>query len=106
MAVLEQLDTIAGPWNNEPNEDQSEDENSDTGTYNIPGPNEIGGIQEGDPSTVNDETLSNMDEEMPNKFFSGVDEKDADSSTCEDTIQLNSPMRKIPRPDNLFSARV
>jgi hypothetical protein len=105
MTELELLDTIAGPWNTKPDEDQSKDKDSNDGADGIPDPNGISGISEGDLSAVNNEPLSNMDEDMSDKYFSGTDEEDANRSTRKDD-SLDSPTRKIPRTDNLLLARV
>ena len=47
-----------------------------------------------------------MDEDMSDKFFLWADKEDEYISVNEEYGQLEGPMRKIPRTDNLFSARV
>ena len=66
------MDTIVGPWNNEADEDQSEDEDSDTSTDVITGPNQIGGIPEGDPYVLNNELSASIDEDISDEFFPGA----------------------------------
>ena len=70
MTVLKQSDTIVGPWNNEPDENQTENEDEDTGVDFIPGPNEISEIQEGHRSAVNNEPSANINEDISNELFS------------------------------------
>ena len=102
MTELKQMDIIDLPWNNKPHEDQSEDKDLNTSAYDIPDPNKISGIQEREPSPVNDNPLSNMDEEMSDHYLSSADEEDTHRSTRKDTGQLEGPMAKILRTNNHF----
>jgi hypothetical protein len=91
MTELERLEDIAGQWNNELEEDQSEDNNSNNGAYDIPDPNEISGIPEREPLAVNDDVPSNMDEEMLDKHFSGSEEEGTNISVRKSEVQLKGP---------------
>jgi hypothetical protein len=63
MTKLEQLGNITGQWNDKPKEEQVEDKDSNS-TDNISDLNEISRILEEEPSTVNDDIPSIMDEEI------------------------------------------
>ena len=97
------MDNYAAPWNNESNVYQSKDKESDAGAEDElgnapPGPNEIDGIQEGDPSEADKdkEPPVNMDADTPDNSPSGLDEEDEDLSTNKGDNQLEGPSRKIP----------
>jgi hypothetical protein len=97
VTELEQLDNISNQWNGEPKEDQSEDKDSNNGTREIPDPNGISRILQGEPSAVNDNVPFNMDEEMLDKSFSGLGEEDTNLSAHKSGDQLEGPLWKIPK---------
>ena len=98
MTGLQQLDDVDGRWNAESKDDQLKDGDS-TSVDDTPDPNEIEGINKGEPFVINDGP-SNMDEKMSEDYSSGSDKKDTTLSEHKNKNQLHG--RKIPRTDTLL----
>jgi hypothetical protein len=102
MTELQHLDTVTGQWNNEYKGDQLEDEEANFAD-NILDLDGTDTTPEGGPSTIND-GLSNMDAEMLEDYFSGLDKEDTTLSARKNDNQLRG--RKISRTFKLFLERV
>ena len=105
ISKLEQLGNMTSQWNDGPKEEQSEDKDSNS-TDDIPDLNEISRILEGEPSTVNNDIPSNIDEEVSDEYFPGLEEEGTHISAYKNEDQLEGPSRKIPRTTKLFLEQV